>query len=281
MNEGHRKKIKPITVIAYIISIVTVLLVLFPIYLTVIVALKSPAESAINFFALPKKIYFANFTSVMGNKYFFTYFANSLMITVVSVVVIAIFIPMVSWAIARNPKKKYYTFLYLFFVCGIFMPFQVLMVPLYLFASQIRLLNRQGLILIYITYALCQGVFLFTAYYKAVPLELEEAAEIDGCGLLGTFFRIIYPLVKPMTATIVILNTLWIWNDFLLPLIILNKATSSWTMPLFQYNFRSQYTADYNLAFAAFMFSMIPMLIFYASLQKHIIQGLTAGSIKG
>jgi raffinose/stachyose/melibiose transport system permease protein len=216
----------------------------------------------------------------MKNKYFLNYFTNSLMITVVSVAVIAFFIPMVSWAIARNPKKKYYTFLYLFFVCGIFMPFQVLMVPLYLFASQIRLLNRQGLILIYITYALCQGVFLFTAYYKSVPLELEEAAEIDGCSLVGTFFRIVYPLVKPMTATIIILNTLWIWNDFLLPLIILNKITSQWTMPLFQYNFKSQYTADYNLAFAAFMFSIIPMLIFYISLQKHIIQGLTAGSVK-
>jgi len=274
------KKVKPVSIAAYIIAIITVLLVLFPLYLTVVVAFKSPAESAQNFFTPPRHLYLTNFSAVMSNKYFFNYFSNSLMITVISVAVIAIFIPMVSWAISRNPKKKYYTFLYLFFVCGIFMPFQVLMVPLYLFTSQIHLLNRQGLILIYITYALCQGVFLFTAYYKSVPLELEEAAEIDGCGLVQTFFRIIYPLVKPMTVTIIILNTLWIWNDFLLPLIILNKVTSSWTMPLFQYNFRSQYTSDYNLAFAAFMFSIVPMLIFYAALQKHIIQGLTAGSVK-
>ena len=280
MNRKAKKKNKPVIIAAYIISIITVLMVLFPLYLTVVVALKSPAESAENFFALPKQLYLDNFAIVMGNRFFFNYFSNSLIITIVSVAVIAVFIPMVSWAIARNPKNKYYTFLYIFFVCGIFMPFQVLMIPLYLFASQIRLLNRQGLILIYITYALCQGVFLFTAYYRSIPLELEEAAEIDGCGLAGTFFRIVYPLVKPMTATIIILNTLWIWNDFLLPLIILNRETSAWTMPLFQYNFKSQFTADYNLAFAAFMFSIIPMLIFYASLQKYIIQGLTAGSIK-
>ena len=274
------RKIKPITIVAYTIAIITVLLVVFPLYLTVAVAFKSPAESAENFFAPPTRLYLDNFSKVMSHRYFYNFFANSLMITVISVGIIAVFIPTVSWAIARNPKKKYYTFLYMFFVCGIFMPFQVLMVPLYIFASQVRLLNRQGLILIYITYALCQGVFLFTAYFKSVPLELEEAAEIDGCGLVGTFFRIVYPLVKPMTATIIILNTLWIWNDFLLPLIILNKVTSQWTMPLFQYNFKSQYTSDYNLAFAAFMFSIVPMLIFYASLQKHIIQGLTAGSVK-
>jgi raffinose/stachyose/melibiose transport system permease protein len=142
-------------------------------------------------------------------------------------------------------------------------------------------MNRRGLVLIYITYALCQGVFLFVAYFKSVPLEIEEAAEIDGCGILRTFFQIIYPLVKPMTATVIILNTLWIWNDFLLPLLILNKQASFWTLPLFQYNFKSQFSFDYNLAFASFLFSIVPMLVFYGFLQKYIIKGLTAGSVKG
>jgi raffinose/stachyose/melibiose transport system permease protein len=154
------------------------------------------------------------------------------------------------------------------------------MVPLAHFTSKTGLMNSRGLILIYITYALCQGVFLFVAYFKAVPSEIEEAAEIDGCGVVSSFFRIVYPLVKPMTATIIILNTLWIWNDFLLPLIILNKQASFWTLPLFQYNFKSQFTFDYNLAFASFLFSIVPMLIFYAFLQRYIIEGLTAGSVK-
>ena len=276
----NKIKITPVTIVAYIVSIITVLLVLFPLYLTLAVAFKSPAESAQNFFAPPSRLYLDNFARVMSNRHFYSYFANSLTITLVSVAIIAVFIPMVAWAIARNPGKKYYRFLFYFFVIGNFIPFQVLMVPLYLFMSQVRMLNRNGLMLIYISYALCEGVFLFNAYYKSIPLELEESAEIDGCGLLGTFFRIVYPLVKPMTATIIILNTLWIWNDFLLPLIILNKEASQWTLPLFQYNFKSRYTTDYNLAFAAFLFSMGPMMIFYASLQKYIIQGLTAGSIK-
>jgi raffinose/stachyose/melibiose transport system permease protein len=253
---------------------------LFPLYLTVAVAFKTPEQSAQNFFSPPTSFYFENFKKVMSDKYFFTYFFNSLFVTVCSVAVIAVFIPMVSFSIARNGKSRYYKVMYLFFVSGIFVPFQVLMVPLAQFASRTNLLNRHGLVLIYIAYALCQGVFLFVAYYKSVPLELEEAAEIDGCDMVRTFFKIIYPIVKPMTVTIIILNTLWIWNDFLLPLIILNKHNSSWTMPLFQYNFKSQYTADYNLAFAAFMFSIVPMLIFYAFLQRYIIQGLTAGSVK-
>ncbi|MDR1419585.1 MAG: carbohydrate ABC transporter permease [Treponema sp.] len=274
------KKVRPVTVIAYVVAVVTVLLVLFPLYLTAAVAFKTPEQSAQNFFSPPTSFYFENFKKVMSDRYFFNYFFNSFFITLFSVVIIAVLIPMVSFSIARNGRSKYYKAMYLFFVSGIFVPFQVLMVPLAQFASRTNLLNRHGLVLIYIAYSVCQGAFLFVAYYKSVPLELEEAAEIDGCDLVRTFFLIIYPIVKPMTVTIIILNTLWIWNDFLLPLIILNKHGSSWTMPLFQYNFKSQYTADYNLAFAAFMFSIVPMLVFYAFLQRYIIQGLTAGSVK-
>lgn len=274
------RKLKSVSVISYIIAIVTALLIIFPLYLTIVIAFKSPEESAKNFFAPPKTLYLDNFSRIIGDSHFFQYVQNSLFITIFSVSIIAVFIPMVAYTISRNGHNKYYKFLYLYIVSGVFVPFQVLMVPLTHFVSKIHLMNRQGLALIYITYALCQGVFLFVAYFKAVPLEIEEAAEIDGCGILRTFFQIIYPLIKPMTATIVILNTLWIWNDFLLPLLILNRQASFWTLPLFQYNFKSQYTFDFNLAFASFLFSIVPMLIFYAFLQRYIIQGLTAGSVK-
>ncbi len=138
-----------------------------------------------------------------------------------------------------------------------------------------------GLILVYTAFALGQGVFLFVAYYKSIPLELEEAAIIDGCSTSGTFFRIVFPLAKPMTITVVILDVLWIWNDFMLPLLLLNKSAENWTLPLYQYNFKSSYTFDYNLAFASFLFSIIPMMIVYICLQKYIIAGLTAGAVKG
>ncbi|MDR1307244.1 MAG: carbohydrate ABC transporter permease [Treponema sp.] len=274
------KKARPVIIVSYIIAIIGVGLIVFPLYLTVVVAFKSPAESAVNFFTPPATLYLDNFKKVMGNAHFFQYVQNSLFITIVSVGVIAVFIPMVAYSISRNSRSRYYKFLYLYLVSGVFVPFQVLMVPLAHFTSRIGLMNRLGLVIIYITYALCQGVFLFVAYFKAVPLEIEEAAEIDGCGVVSLFFRIVYPLVKPMTATIIILNTLWIWNDFLLPLIILNRQASFWTLPLFQYNFKSQFTFDYNLAFASFLFSIVPMLVFYAFLQRYIIEGLTAGSVK-
>jgi raffinose/stachyose/melibiose transport system permease protein len=274
------KKITPVVILSYAVAIITALLVIFPLYLTVVIALKSPAESAKNFFSPPASLYLDNFKTIIRNPHFFEYAANSLFITIFSVGIIAVFIPMVAYAISRNRHNRFYKFLYLYIVSGVFVPFQVLMVPLTTFASRNHMMNRQGLVLIYITYALCQGVFLFVAYFKSVPLEIEEAAEIDGCGLGRVFFQIIYPLVKPMTATIVILNSLWIWNDFLLPLLILNRQASFWTLPLFQYNFKSQYTFDYNLAFASFLFSIVPMLVFYAFLQKYIIQGLTAGSVK-
>jgi raffinose/stachyose/melibiose transport system permease protein len=141
-------------------------------------------------------------------------------------------------------------------------------------------MNQFGMILLYSTFSLGQGVFLFVGYYKSIPVELEEAASIDGTGILGTFFKIVYPLTKPMTITVIILNTLWIWNDFLLPLLVLNKSATMWTLPIYQYNFKSAYTFDFNLAFASFLFSIIPMIILYAFLQKYIIEGLTAGAIK-
>jgi raffinose/stachyose/melibiose transport system permease protein len=267
--------------LVYAAAVLGLLLVAFPLYLTVAVAFKSPAESARNFFAPPQGLFLDNFKKVMRDEHFFDYLVNSVMITAVAVVIIAVFVPMVSFSISRNMERKgYYKFIYFYFVIGIFVPFQVLMVPLTQFASKAGMMNRQGLILLYITYSLCQGVFLFAAYFKSIPLEIEEAAEIDGCNVPAVFFRIIYPLVKPMTATIVILNTLWIWNDFLLPLLILNRRALNWTLPLFQYNFKSQYTFDYNLAFASFLFSIVPMLVIYVFLQRHIIEGLTAGSVK-
>jgi raffinose/stachyose/melibiose transport system permease protein len=188
---------------------------------------------------------------------------------------------MLSYAIAREQKRHaYFKIIYIAILLSMFAPFQALMTPLTQLCTKFGMTNQAGLVLIYIAFSLGQGVFLFTGYYNSIPLELEEAAQIDGCTTTQTFFRIVFPLAKPMTVTIIILNTLWIWNDFLLPLLILNKSSTMWTLPLYQYNFKSAYTFDYNLAFASFMFSIVPMIILYICLQKNIIEGLTAGAIK-
>lgn len=275
------KKNPILKLIVYMLMGIVTLLVIFPIYITFVTAFKTTEESSHNFFSLPKSFYLGNFVSVMKDKNFMHYVSNSISITVISVVIISFMIPMLSFALARQMKKiKYFKVVYILFLLSIFAPFQVIMIPITQLCNKLGIMNQLGLILIYSAFSLGQGVFLFTGYFKSIPLELEEAAYMDGCTTTRTFFKIVYPLAKPMTVTIVILNTLWIWNDFLLPLLILNKSAANWTLPLYQYNFKSAYTFNYNLAFASFLFSIVPMIILYIFLQKNIIEGLTAGAIK-
>ena len=274
------KKNKAVKAITLFVLIIGALLIIIPIYLTVATAFKSPEQSAQNFLALPDSLYLENFKEVMSDKNFMVFVGNSVMVTIVSVAVIVIFVPMVSYSISKNGSSKFYKFVYMLFVAGIFVPFQMLIVPLVKLLSNMHLMHQGGLILCYIAFSLTQGVFLFVGYLKSIPSELQEAAKIDGCNELQTFYRIIFPLSKPMLATIGILNTLWIWNDFLLPLIVLNKSQSYWTLPLFQYNFKTTYAFDYNLACASFIFSIVPVALLYVFLQKYVIQGLTAGAVK-
>lgn len=267
--------------VVYILLLILSAFVIFPVYVTAVTAFKTTEESTQNFFSLPHGLYLDNFISVLSDKNFGYYVMNSIGITVIAVGIISVMIPMVSFAIVRQMKKyKYFKVIYILILLSIFAPFQVIMVPLTQMCTKLGLMNQFGIILIYVAFSLGQGIFLFTGYYRSIPLELEEASCIDGCSTTGTFFRIVYPLAKPMTVTVIILNTLWIWNDFLLPLLILNKSARNWTLPLYQYNFKSSYTFDYNLAFASFMFSIVPMIIFYICLQKNIIEGLTAGAVK-
>lgn len=275
------KKNYLVKTIVYFLLLCISAIIIFPVYVTFVTAFKTTEESSRNFFSLPSGLYLDNFKAVMSDSNFGNYIMNSIGITAVAVVIIAIMVPMVSFALARGMRQyKYFAIVYACFILSIFAPFQVIMVPLTQLCNKLGIMNQVGMVLLYATFALGQGVFLFAGYYKSIPLELEEAACIDGCTTTGTFFRIVYPLAKPMTVTIIILNTLWIWNDFLLPLLILNKSASNWTLPLYQYNFKTAYTFDFNLAFASFMFSIVPMMILYACLQKYIIEGLTAGAIK-
>lgn len=255
-------------------------IILFPLYITIITALKTPAESAKNFFSFPTSFYLENFKSVLTRSDFGTYVMNSVVITGVSLFIISFLLPMVSYAIARKLNKKYYKFLLGYFTLGLFIPFQVIMIPVTKLMTDLHLLNKTGLIILYVTFSFIQGVFLFVGYIKTLPYELEEAAYIDGCTNWTAYWRIIRPLLKPMSATVFIMNALWIWNDFLLPLLILNKSPKSWTLQLFQYNFKSQYTFDYNLAFSSFLMCMIPIIVVYVFMQKNIMAGLTNGSVK-
>ncbi len=264
------------------ILFVGILLIAFPMYLTIVTAFKTGKETAQNFFTLPQTLYLDNFKEVIQSNEFFVYVGNSILITVCSLVLILIIVPLVSYAIARNMKKLYYKGIYLMFSLGIFVPFQVIMLPVVKQMTKLSLLNKYGLIILYATYALAQGVFLYVGYIKNnMPMELEEAAYIDGASKIKTYILVVFPMLKPMTATIIITNALWVWNDFLLPLLMLNKSSKYWTLPLFQYNFQSTYAVEYNLAFASFVLTIIPILIIYLIFQKYILAGMTNGAVKG
>jgi raffinose/stachyose/melibiose transport system permease protein len=262
---------------AFIIS--GCLIILFPLYLTVLTAFKTPEEMRISFLALPETLSFANFLEAIEMTNYFQSLINSLTITVISIVFIILLGTAASYAIARNQDKISYRILYYVFVSGIFVPFPVLMLPIDQQLSVMGISNKWGLIMLYITFSLFQSVFLFAAYLKTVPRELEEAALIDGCGVFRTFWNIIFPMLKPMIVTVTILNIIWIWNDFLMPLIILSDA-NDWTLPLMQYVFESQYSANYNLAFASYIMVLLPVIVLYLFLQRHIIGGVSEGAVK-
>ncbi|OMG50026.1 sugar ABC transporter permease [Paenibacillus macerans] len=278
MNGSSEKRL---SAVSYVLLSAGLVVIFLPLYLTVITAFKTSKESARNFFAFPSELYLGNFQEVLFNNNFFQFFSNSVLITVVSILLILLVVPLTAYAISRNMNKWYFKTLYILFIMGIIIPFQVIMLPVTRLMTELDLLNRFGLILLYVTYALTQGVFLYVGYIRTtIPKELEEAAEVDGCSKFRTYRSVIFPLLAPLTATVIIVNSFWIWNDFLLPLLILNKSETFWTLPLFQYNFKSQYSFNYNLAFASFVMTVIPIMLVYVFFQKQIIAGLTGGAVK-
>lgn len=278
MNGSSEKRL---SAVSYVLLSAGLVVIFLPLYLTVITAFKTSKESARNFFAFPSELYLGNFQEVLFNNNFFQFFSNSVLITLVSILLILLVVPLTAYAISRNMNKWYFKTLYILFIMGIIIPFQVIMLPVTRLMTELDLLNRFGLILLYVTYALTQGVFLYVGYIRTtIPKELEEAAEVDGCSKFRTYRSVIFPLLAPLTATVIIVNSFWIWNDFLLPLLILNKSETFWTLPLFQYNFKSQYSFNYNLAFASFVMTVIPIMLVYVFFQKQIIAGLTGGAVK-
>jgi raffinose/stachyose/melibiose transport system permease protein len=252
-----------------------------PLYLVLVNSFKSLEEAGRNFFSFPSRFNLDNFKQLFATQNYLGYVKNSTLITVLSILIEITLVPSVSFAIVRNFTKPYYKFVYFFLLMGLFIPSQVVILPVTKFMTSIRLLNQFGLIVLYATFSLTRGVFLFVNYIKTLPYELEEAARVDGCNVFKTYTNIVLPMTGPMLATLIVMDALWYWNDFLLPLMILNRSRDFWTLPLFQYNFKTEYSFNYTMSFIAYLVSMLPILIVYIVAQKNIIKGLTAGALKG
>ena len=266
-----------------ILLIVGLITVAFPLYMTIVIAFKQPSEmtnSIAGILSLPKTWSFANFAEAMRVTDFWNSLRNSLLITGVTVALSILLHSMVGYAIGRNKaKNKWYNLAYLYIVSGMFVPFAILMMPLVKQTAQMGIDNLVGVILCYVVFYMPMNVLLYSGYLVNIPMALEEAARVDGANTFRTYWSIIFPIMKPMHATVAVLTALGTWNDVMTPLVIMSGSGMN-TLPLAQLTFQTQFGTNYNLAFASYLLALLPILIFYIICQKQILNGVVNGAVK-
>ena len=266
----------------YLILTLGALLILFPMYITITTTFKTPAESAVSFFTLPKSLYLGNYATVLQDEKLYYAYGNTILITVVSLLGEMLILPPMGCALSRGMKQnRFFKGLYFFFLLGIFLPWQVRMMPVVKLMGWLGLLSPLGITLLYIAHATCESMFLYVGYLATVSDSIEEAAYIDGASTFQIYTRVILPLMTPILSTVLIREGLAIWNDFQMPLITLNRSSKLWTLTIYLNNFQSELSVDYNLSFACLMLTCLPIVIFYIIMQKQIMGGLTSGAVKG
>ena len=268
--------------ILYLILTLGALLILFPMYITITTTFKTPAESAVSFFTLPKSLYLGNYATVLQDEKLYYAYGNTILITVVSLLGEMLILPPMGFALSRGMKQnRFFKGLYFFFLLGIFVPWQVRMMPVVKLMGWLGLLSPLGITLLYVAHATCESMFLYVGYLATVSDSIEEAAYIDGASTFQVYTRVILPLMTPILSTVLIREGLAIWNDFQMPLITLNRSSKLWTLTIYLNNFQSELSVDYNLSFACLMLTCLPIVIFYIIMQKQIMGGLTSGAVKG
>ena len=255
----------------------------FPLYMAIIIAFKQPSEmtnTISGILSLPSRWSFSNFSQAMEVTDFWNSLRNSLLITVVTVILSILLHSLMGYAVGRNrAHSRFYKFVYLFVVSGMFVPFAILMMSLAKQTAQMGLGNWFGVILLYVVFYMPMNVLLYSGYLVNIPVALEEAARVDGASTWRTYWKVIFPLMRPMHATVAIITSLAVWNDVMTPLVIMS-GTGQNTLPLAQLNFQTQFGTNYNLAFASYLLALIPILIFYIICQKQIINGVVNGAVK-
>ena len=269
----------PVTILL-ILGLITII---FPLYMTIVIAFKKPSEmtnSISGILSLPQSWSFDNFTEAMRVTDFWHSLGNSILITVVTVVISIVIHSMIGYAVGRNKgQSKFYKFVYLYIVSGMFVPFAILMMPLVKQTAQMGIANVVGVILCYVVFYMPMNVLLYSGYLTNIPIALEEAARVDGANTWTTYWKIIFPIMKPMHATVAVLTALGTWNDVMTPLVIMSGSDMN-TLPLAQMTFQTQFGTNYNLAFASYLLALLPILIFYLICQKQILNGVVNGAVK-
>ena len=273
---------KIINAVCFILLLALAAAFIFPVAVVLINSFKSKFSINQEPFLLPTAETFAgfeNYTTGIKNTGFPAAFGWSLFITLFSIAAIIIFTSMCAWYIVRV-KSKFTSLLYYALVFSMIVPFQMVMFTMSKIANLLRLDNPLGIILIYLGFGAGLSVFMFSGFIKTVPLGVEEAATIDGCNPLQTYWRVVFPILKPTAITVAILNTMWIWNDYLLPYLVIGKDYK--TIPVaIQYLKGGYGSVDMGAMMAMLVLSIIPVIAFYLSSQKYIIKGVAAGAVKG
>lgn len=265
----------------FVVLLILAITFVMPIVMVLMNSFKGKLYVSNEPFALPNAesfVGFQNYIDGVAKIDFIPAFFTSVFVTVASVFIIVLCTSMCAWYITR--VKTWYTKLfYLLFAFSMIVPFQMVMYPMSWVANQTHLDNMWGIVIIYLGFGAGLSVFMFAGFIKSVPLEIEEAAMIDGCGPLRTFFMIDLPILKPSAITVAILQAMWIWNDYLLPTLVLNKDR---TLPMAIQYLRGGYgSIDMAQMMAMLVLAIIPIIIFYFSCQKYIIKGVVAGAVKG
>lgn len=273
-------KIKTNNIVILVVLLILAFLFIMPIYFTIINSFKPLREIVTSYTSIPKTFYLGNYIKAWIKTDYPRAFLNSLIITVVSVSGIVLISSMAGYILARTPGKLSW-FIFIIIAFSLIIPFHTIMIPLIVVIKKLHLSNSiPGIIIVYWAIGCRLPIFLYHGFVKTIPKDLEDAAAIDGCSRFQVFFKIVFPLLAPATSAVAILQTLWIWNDFLLPLLVLQKRSIK-TIPLSQYIFVGQYHSNWGLSLAGLTMAVIPLVLFYIFMQKNIVKGITAGAIKG
>lgn len=274
INYARRQKISN-AVLTIVLAIFAVFF-FYPMLFVVINSFRPDADIILNPAGLPDKLFFGNYVKAWTAMEFPRVFLNTLFITVFGVAGIILVSSMAAYMLSRNNTKLSWL-LYGFFAFSLVIPFQIIMVPVGVLAADLNLMNIRGITLMYWGLGCPTAIFIFHGFIKGVPTEMDESAAIDGAGQFCIFFRIVFPLLKTIIATVAVIDALWLWNDFLLPLIVIKNGT----IQLAQMRFNGQFMKEYGPMTASLTISSIPIILFYLFLQKYIIKGIAAGAVKG
>lgn len=276
------KKLKFLNIFIFIFLFALSLVFLIPVITVLSNSFKDKFSISQSPFVLPDSTTFSgveNYINGIADTGFVSAFFWSLFITVSSVAIIVLFTSMTAWYIIRV-KSRFNSILYYLFVFSMIVPFQMVMFTMSKIANILRLDNPFGLIFIYLGFGAGLSVFIFSGFVKSIPISLEEAAIIDGCNRLQTFWHVVFPILKPTAITVAILNTMWVWNDYLLPYLVIGSDYK--TIPIAVQYLKGGYgSVDMGAMMAMLVLSILPVIIFYLTCQKYIIKGVAAGAVKG